>query len=208
MDDRSRETRTAPTSGQVDAFEALYRATFDDVTRFAARRLREPEDVADAVAATFATAFASWDRFDPRRGPAIAWLFGIARNVIAGERRRRRQADRVARRVGVGDLVAPDEYERLAEVIDAVRLAPALERMLEDGLTEGERELLRLVCEDELSVADAGRVLDITPVAARMRLARVRRRVRRAMDGSDENIESLLRLGPTTRLAAAVRKDG
>jgi RNA polymerase sigma-70 factor (ECF subfamily) len=45
-------------------------------------------------------------------------------------------------------------------------------------LPAGERAVLELVALDGLSVHEAGRVLGISPVAARVRLHRARRRVR------------------------------
>jgi RNA polymerase sigma factor (sigma-70 family) len=162
-------------------FEALYRASFEDVTRFVARRVDAPGDVADVVAATYALALDSWDRYDPARAPAIAWLLGIARNLLARRLRERAYEQSLLARI---DAPSPNgaELEELEELIDAVRLAPVVAAAVGRVLTENERDLFVLVHEDELSVADAARVLGISPVSARMRLARARRRVRAAMD--------------------------
>jgi DNA-directed RNA polymerase specialized sigma24 family protein len=48
-----------------------------------ARRTREPDLVLDVVAETFARALEHRDQYDASRGPAVAWLFGIARNELA-----------------------------------------------------------------------------------------------------------------------------
>jgi hypothetical protein len=46
-----------------------------------ARRSADPHVVADLTADTFVTAITSFGSFDPRRGTARAWVFGIARHV-------------------------------------------------------------------------------------------------------------------------------
>jgi RNA polymerase sigma-70 factor (ECF subfamily) len=62
-------------------------------------------------------------------------------------------------------------------MIDAARLAAPLEQGLRQ-LTDNERELLLLVAEEGLPVAEAGRALGIPAPAARMRLNRARRKLR------------------------------
>ena len=62
-------------------------------------------------------------------------------------------------------------------MIDAARLAAPLEQGLRQ-LTDAERELLLLVAEEGLPVAEAGRALGIPAPAARMRLNRARRKLR------------------------------
>lgn len=176
-------SRRSPGSDDTrrSAFEALYRASFDDVTRFVARRVDSPADVADVVAATFTVAFDCWDRYDRSRAPAIAWLLGIARNILARRVRERSYEQQLLTRVDRPSLLSESELEELEDLLDAVRLAPALAAAVARVLTENERDLFVLVHEDELSVASAARVLGISPVSARMRLARARRRVRAAI---------------------------
>ena len=75
------------------AFEIFYRRHVPRVIRFAARRLREPADVADITAGTFVEALSSARTYDPGRGEPVAWLLGIAATLIAnGQRRQAREA--------------------------------------------------------------------------------------------------------------------
>jgi RNA polymerase sigma factor (sigma-70 family) len=69
------------------AFVEFYDRHVDKVIRFAARRLRDPEAVADAVGAVFVELFETVGRYRPNRGTAIGWLYGVARNVVAEHRR-------------------------------------------------------------------------------------------------------------------------
>jgi RNA polymerase sigma factor (sigma-70 family) len=158
------------------AFEAIYRRHVRRITAYAARRCTTPEDVADVVAQTFVRLLHRAGTFDPARGTVSSFLHALAASEVAdlhrAGARRRRLADRVAGRALLGD----DDHTRLEQALDARRTLAGLRPALAD-LAPGEDAVLRLVA-DGLSAADAGRSLDITPDAARARLARARRRVR------------------------------
>ena len=65
-----------------DAFEAFYCEHLDAIHRFVARRVADPHHASDLVADIFLAAIDGAATYDPRRGPPVAWLFGIARNVV------------------------------------------------------------------------------------------------------------------------------
>ena len=54
------------------ALEQFYRRHVEGVTRFLSRRCRTPEDVADAVSATFVAVLFSAHSFDPELGSPMA----------------------------------------------------------------------------------------------------------------------------------------
>src|SRR6266498_1090510 len=161
------------------ALEEFYRRHLLALTRFATSRLSDPARVADVVAATFLTALESTDRYDRARGRPIAWLLGIATNLIAADRRARAREAEALRRAGGQRLLEPDDYTRLDEQIDAARRYQDLNPTL-DRLSPAEREMLTLVGEHGLTPSEAAAALGIGAVAARMRLARARRRISRA----------------------------
>ena len=72
-------------------FEALYRASRDDVYAYVASLLRDRAAAEDVTALAFERAFRRRKRWDARRGSERAWLFGIARNAALDELRRRRR---------------------------------------------------------------------------------------------------------------------
>lgn len=74
--------------GDAAALETFYRRHVDAVERFAAARARNPHEAADLVSAVFLAVIDGTARHDGRRGPAGPWLLGIARNLLADERRR------------------------------------------------------------------------------------------------------------------------
>jgi RNA polymerase sigma-70 factor (ECF subfamily) len=168
----------------ADAVRTLYARHVDAVFRFAVRRCRDPEDVADLVSTVFLEVFSAAAGYDRRRGDVRVWLLGIAARCLADQRRAGYRRTELAARLGTAPQLRGDELERVEAMLDAARLAPAAERALAE-LTEAEQALFLLVAHDQLPVADAARSLGISPVAGRMRLARARRKLRTAMLSAD-----------------------
>lgn len=158
------------------AFEALYRRYVRRISAFAASRGGSPEDVADIVAQTFVRLLRQSDRYDAERGTVASFVFALAASEVADHRRRTSRDRDLVERVRSRAPLTADDVSRLDDAIDAHRLAASLAPVL-DELSPSEAEVLRLVASG-LSTAEAARSLDITPNAARVRLARARRRVR------------------------------
>jgi RNA polymerase sigma factor (sigma-70 family) len=165
------------------AFEAFYREHVDAVERFVVRRVRDPHRAADLTAEVFLAAIESADGYRPSRGTPVAWLYGVARNVLAADRRRQGREFDAATRFGGRRLLDEDDIARLEERIDAEVRAGELCIAL-DHLSEGERAVVELVSVDGLMVEDAARALGIRPVTARVRLHRARRRLQYQLGSS------------------------
>ena len=163
-----------------DALEAFYTEHVTAVTRFVARRVADPHTVADLTAEVFLAVIDSAHSYRPGRGTQVAWLYGIARNVIAGERRRAATELRAASRVAGRRLLDDDDIARLEERIDAESAGRAACLALA-GLPPDERAVLELVAVDGLPVADAAAALGIRPGTARVRLHRARRAAQQSM---------------------------
>jgi len=164
-----------------DAFERFYRQHVESVQRFVARRVDDPYVVADLTADVFVAVIESAGSYRRSRGEPVAWLFGIARNVVAGERRRKVKELRLVSRVRGRELVDEDDLATLHELIDRESAARELMHDLSQ-LPAGERAVLELVALDGLSASEAGQALGIGAVAARVRLHRARRRLRSRAD--------------------------
>ncbi len=104
----------------------FYERHVQAVVAYVARRTRNPELVLDVVAETFARALEHRGQYDASRGPAVAWLFGIARNEIAGVARRGRVADEYRRRLGMPPIELDDEALHVMERHTSVELREAL----------------------------------------------------------------------------------
>lgn len=159
----------APPSAEA-WFARLYAEHWDSVLSYALRRAPGPEDAADAVADTFLVA---WRRAaDVPAGPhARAWLYGVARRVLANQRRGGRRRDALVERLR-NDLAAEISSERAP--LGETAVMEALGRMKEE-----DREVLLLAGWEQLEPAEIAIALGISAVAARSRLHRARRRFRR-----------------------------
>jgi RNA polymerase sigma factor (sigma-70 family) len=161
-----------------DLFEAFYRRHVRAVTGFVARRVTDPHLVDDLTTEVFLAAIEGADSFRPTRGSETAWLFGIARNVLASERRTAaKRVDKTLRAAGQRPLDSED-ISRLEEQIDAERAARDLMAALRE-LPSVLRAVAELVDLDGLSVGEAATALGILPVTARVRLHRARQSLRR-----------------------------
>ena len=79
----------AEITSDPDAFERFYREHVGAVQRFVARRVGDPSLAADLTADVFVAVIESAGSYRRSRGEPIAWLFGIAHKVVAGEHRRK-----------------------------------------------------------------------------------------------------------------------
>jgi RNA polymerase sigma-70 factor, ECF subfamily len=165
--------------GAAAEFERIYRAQVDAVTAFFARRSADPQTVADLTADTFVRVIGSFATFDPRRGSARAWVFGIARRVYAAHcEAHTQQRDKVVRLAGRREL-GPDQVGELLDRIDAERAGRRLVTEL-TALPALDRQVVELVDLAGLRSKEAASVLGLSPGAVRMRLMRARGRLRKA----------------------------
>src|SRR5262249_11728678 len=157
-----------------EAFERFYRGHVEAVQRFVARRVSDPYLAADLTADVFVAAIESAGTYRRSRGEPVAWLFGIARNVVAGERRRAARELRGTERFRGRELLDEADLGALHERIDAAAEMRALHGRMA-RLPNNERAVLELVALDGLTPGQAAHALGINPVAARVRLHRARR---------------------------------
>jgi RNA polymerase sigma-70 factor (ECF subfamily) len=162
------------------AFPEFYRRHVARVTGMGVRRFDNPEDVADFVATVFLEVLGSAGGFDPARGSAVAWLYGVGGNVAIAMHRQRWRAVQAEQRISGRALLDSDDYARVEEAIDAAARLRQTYLAMRD-LPEQDRRLLELVAVDGLSSSEAARALDLTPAAVRVRMSRARRRLRVAL---------------------------
>lgn len=166
--------------GDPAAFEVFYRAYVNTVTRFVARRVNDPHLVADLTAEIFLAVIESAHTYRPDRGSPVAWLFGVARHVVATEQRRAHRELHANRRLAGRRLVDAADIARLEERIDAESAARHTFQLLAD-LPAPTRALLELIAVDGLTVPEAAAALNISQVTARVRLHRARKALRHTL---------------------------
>ena len=176
-------TAGAPPDRSVDEFEAVYRTNVAGITAFFARRCADPQAVADLTSETFAQAIASLASFDPRRGSARAWLFGIAHHVYARHCAQAANGSRLLATLSGRRELDHEEIEELATRIDDQRAGrDLLGRMA--SLPEVERAAVELVDLAGLAPREAAAALNVSPGLLRVRLFRARNRLRREQEPS------------------------
>jgi RNA polymerase sigma-70 factor (ECF subfamily) len=127
--ERTDEELLVDVSRDERAFAAFYERYERRVAAFFARAVGRGDVAADLTAETFAQALASASRYDPELGAAGAWLFGVARHVLARSRARGQVEDRARRALGVGVLALDDEVIERIEALagdEGVRLLAEL----------------------------------------------------------------------------------
>ena len=145
------------------------------MSAFFARRYSEPQLVADLSSEVFLQALASLDSFDPDRGSARGWLFGIVRRVWAQHCERAARGREAITALAAHRQLGDDEIEDIAARVDAQRAARELLAGWE-GLSDLERAAAggRLT---GLEPREAASVLGISAGALRVRLFRARKRL-------------------------------
>lgn len=160
----------AAVAGDDGAFSVFYRRHERPLAAFFRRATGSADLAADLTAETFAVVVVRLERFDSAKGTAAAWLYGIARNVLARSVERGRVEDRARRRLRVPAMTLSD------------RLLEAIEALAGD---EWVADLLQTLPADQAGAVRA-RVIDDRPygeIAANLRCSEsvVRKRVSRGL---------------------------
>ena len=165
-------------------FDALYRRYLAQVYSYAFYELGDHHEAEDATERTFLAALTNLDRFEERARPADGegastfrvWLFQIARNVVANQRRGQRRHPQAP--IEAAALVAdPLDVERSAATRDEAAAAwRAVGRLPAD---RRRAVVLRFV--EEMSTAEIAGVLGRSEGAVRVLLHRALRTVAREL---------------------------
>lgn len=158
-------------------FQALYAAHRADLLRYAIRRI-DPDLADDIVSEVFLIA---WRRFDEIPSAPLPWLYGVARKVLANQRRSRDRLARLIRRSADNAEIAGTFDDLEASVISSATFVAAFDRLSDD-----DREVLALVAWEGLGAREIGQVLGCSTTAVGMRVQRARRRLRTQLKIEDE----------------------
>jgi RNA polymerase sigma-70 factor, ECF subfamily len=167
--------RSRPTSGRTPQFEAIFNACHSRVLGYAIRRTSDRAAAEEAVSETFLIA---WRRFDAVPADALPWLLGVARKVLANQRRAAGRRTPDGPIVPLDAVADPDPRASVADLVaDREAFAAAFA-----SLSPGDREVLALVNWDGLEPREAAKVLDCTPATFYLRLHRARRRLLKELE--------------------------
>lgn len=164
------------------AFERVFADQFDRLLNRTVKQVFDSEIAVDIVAETLAEAFVQRRRF---RGTTdrevVGWLNGISSRKVANFYRRAAVERRALTKLGIEppDL-SEDEHRQVLDRIDA----PAMREAIKQGLmalSEPQRQALTLRIVDEVPYPTVAEQLGISEEAARQRVARALRTLRRKL---------------------------
>jgi RNA polymerase sigma-70 factor, ECF subfamily len=169
------EIEPRPSTSRARQFEGIFNASYSRVLGYAIRRTDDRSAAEDAVSETFLVA---WRRLDAVPADPLPWLLGVAKKVLANQRRA------AGRRAPDGPLVPleavadPDPRASVADVVaDREAFAAAFA-----SLSPGDREVLALVSWDGLAPREAGAVLGCSAATFSLRLHRARKRLLKELE--------------------------
>ncbi|MBB5935447.1 RNA polymerase sigma factor [Streptomyces zagrosensis] len=169
------EELLARSDTDASAFEPLVERHSRALHGYFARRAPGAAD--DLLAEAWLRAYAGRGTYDAARGPVRAWLFGVARNVLAAHWR---GLERPALGAALAGAASSDPWHAVDQRLDAAAIAPLMRRTLAE-LPAVERELLLLIAWEQLSPTEAAAVVGVPAGTARSRLHRARTRLREAL---------------------------
>jgi len=166
---------------ELAALDELYHALAPGLLRWLRARVADPEVATDLLAETFAQVVCNVERY---RGEgdesAVAWVWGIARNLLRRYYRRQRVETAARQRLGVTARVAvavgPDEAHDAAV---GAELRAAL-----DELPARTRESVWLRVVDDLPYEEIASRQGCSATAVRQRVSRAMRQLATTMGGA------------------------
>jgi RNA polymerase sigma-70 factor, ECF subfamily len=174
--------------GDPDALEALLRRHQDRIFRFGMRMCRDEEDARDVVQETMLAVARSADRF---RGDAsfAGWLFSIARNACAKNRRKRAGQPDTIEPIESSEPL-PSETEAPEQVLERRRMQRVLENAIA-SLEPKHREIVLLRDVEGLSAIEVSDATGLSVAAVKSRLHRARNELREKLQahfGSESDV--------------------
>jgi RNA polymerase sigma factor (sigma-70 family) len=164
--------------GQADDYVDLYRQYLPRILNYVRLRVNDADLAQDLAAAVFERAVSRQHTLR-RREAFGAWLFQIARNVVAGHYRGRRPTVALDL-IDEPTAADPSPSEALQQREELARLRAAL-----DSLSEREQEIIRLKFGGGLGNNEIGKILRLRAGHVAVILYRALRKLRARLEGAD-----------------------
>jgi RNA polymerase sigma factor (sigma-70 family) len=161
-------TTTNSLHGPTSAFEDSIRDLGAALLGYFLRRVEPAEDAADCLSETLMILWRKRDQLPGDADSLRAWSYGVAKGVLANYRRGRIRRGALAERLRAGLVHTPLALE---DDDDPVHIALST-------LRPTDRELVMLIIWDGFGVGEAGKLLGLSPTAARSRYARARAKLK------------------------------
>lgn len=170
-------------------FETFYLQNRDDLYGYVAGMLRDRPAAEDVTGMAFERAYRKWKSFDPKRGSARGWLFGIARNAALDELRRRRR-ELTGDPEPLADLAAQEHDGNFAGPAETVerRERQAILTAAVGRLITADRELIALKFYAGLTNVEIAEVTGHSATNVGTRLNRAIGRLRKQLGETGEEV--------------------
>jgi RNA polymerase sigma-70 factor (ECF subfamily) len=152
-------------------FDVLFAELYPRVLAFAIRRTVDRESAEDVAAETFAIA---WRRRDEPVDDPLAWLYGVARRLIANQHRGTGRHAKLHVRLSREPPFESRDPSSLVADRDATLSAFS-------ALSDRDREILMLVAWEGVGSRAGAEILGCTRTAFELRLFRARRRLEKEL---------------------------
>jgi RNA polymerase sigma-70 factor (ECF subfamily) len=170
----------AAARSEPQAFAVFYDRYEVVVASYLARRVRDPEAVADLTAEVFAAVLNAAPRYRAKDATATGWLLTIAHNKLATSLRRGRVEASARKRLGIREPVSfhDDELERVGTVLASDRsLIDLLNALPADQATAIRARVL-----EERDYGDIAATLRTSELVIRKRVSRGLNTLRREIE--------------------------
>lgn len=157
--------------GPTSVFEDRIRDLAPALHGYFLRRVDPGEDAGDCLSETLMVLWRQRDQLPGDADSFRGWSYGVAKGVLANYRRGRLRRGALAERLRAGLVHTPVALED-----DDHHVHIAL-----SALRPRDRDLVMLIIWDGFGVAEAGKLLGLSPTAARSRYARARAKLKDMM---------------------------
>lgn len=173
-------------AGDAQALARLYELTINRVYGLCLRILRQPADAEEVAIDVYTQIWDQADRFDPQRGPVLAWLLTIARSRALDRLRKlgRQHHNRQQHLHDPENAYNDHEQMPLPDLLDMTASGDRIHTALNE-LAPAQRQAIALNFLEGLSHQEIAERLDTPLGTVKSNIRRGLLRLRQLLDGND-----------------------
>ena len=163
--------------GDADAYSAIFDQHYSPVYRYLFYRLGDVKLAQDLTSEVFVRMVEKLDTFEPSGRPLLAWLYTIARNLVADDYRRNGKVTHLP----LDEALTSGMHANPVRQAEQSLLADCL-RLVIEKLTEDQQQVILLKYVENQSNAQVARILGKTQGAVKSLQHRALASLRRALE--------------------------
>jgi RNA polymerase sigma factor (sigma-70 family) len=166
------ELWAAARDGDAESFGALYERHARTIYNYLFRRLADWSEAEELTSVVFLEAYRRRDEVSVAEGKVLAWLYGVATNVLRNRRRALRRHRQALSQLPPSPPSPDIAGDAVARVAAAEEMRALLRRI--ESLPRAQQDVVVLCLWSELSYEEAAVALGVPVGTVRSRLARAR----------------------------------